>query len=54
VLALIETRFLKGQHLTLRDQLANDLTDLFDFTNAPSLTTPVTVAGPPAVDCTPE
>ncbi|HWZ82934.1 MAG TPA: alkaline phosphatase family protein [Terriglobales bacterium] len=58
VLALIERRFLKtasGElHLTLRDQKANDLTDMFDFTNSPSLNTPLTQAGPPVVDCTPQ
>lgn len=58
VLALIEQRFLKTnggvQHLTLRDQKANDLTDMFDFTNSPSLNTPVSQAGPPQVDCTPQ
>jgi phospholipase C len=57
VLALIEERFLKtGEgvlHLTLRDRIANDLEDMFDFTNSPSLNTPVTQAGPPLVDCTP-
>lgn len=58
VLALIERRFLKTDagvlHLTLRDQKANDLADMFDFTNSPSLNTPVTQAGPPLVDCTPQ
>ena len=66
ILALIEERFLKSgtvagdnqegdeqQHLTLRDQHANTLEDLFDFDNSPSLNTPVTVALPPANDCTP-
>ncbi len=58
LLAFIEKRFLKpaGQpalHLTLRDQGANDLEDLFDFKTSPSLNTPVTQAAPPAVDCTP-
>jgi phospholipase C len=58
VLALIEKRFLKTGagilHLTLRDQRANDLEDMFDFTNSPSLNTPVTQAAPPVVDCTPQ
>ena len=56
VLALIEKRFLKTNsgilHLTQRDQRANDLEDMFDFTNSPSLNTPVTQAGPPLVVCT--
>jgi phospholipase C len=65
ILALIEQRFLSNatgnnnsqgegrQHLTLRDQHANALNDLFDFESAPSRNTPVTVALPPASDCTP-
>jgi phospholipase C len=57
LLALIEKRFLNpsGQplHLTKRDQFSNTLEDLFDFTNSPSLNTPVLQAAPPAVDCTP-
>jgi hypothetical protein len=56
VLALIEQRFLKTGggvlHLTERDRRANDLNDMFDFTNSPSLNTAVTQAGPPVVDCT--
>ena len=53
LLALIEKRFFAGDdHLTLRDQYANTLEDLFDFDNAPSLHTPVGAAGPPANDCT--
>jgi len=58
VLALIEKRFLKTDggtlHLTERDRRANDLEDLFDFNNSPSLNTAVTQAGPPQVDCTPQ
>lgn len=54
ILAFIEKRFLQGQPaLTKRDQHANNLEDLFDFVHAPSMNTPVTQAGPPAVDCTP-
>lgn len=57
MLALIERRFLTSNgvtlHLTKRDQFANPLEDMFDFDNSPSLNTPVTVASPPAVDCTP-
>ena len=34
---MIEKRFLNGKFLTLRDEFSNDLEDLFDFTNAPSL-----------------
>jgi phospholipase C len=58
ILAFIEQRFLTpdGQprvHLTLRDQYANPLQDLFDFKNSPSLNTTLTQAAPPAADCTP-
>lgn len=58
ILAFIEKRFLTpaGQptlHLTLRDQHANALEDLFDFHHSPSLNTVLTQAAPPAVDCTP-
>jgi phospholipase C len=41
-------------HLTKRDQHAHTLEDMFDFDGSPSLSTPVTVALPPAVDCTPK
>ena len=67
MLALIEKRFMTvdkdgdddrddhtHQHLTRRDQFANTLEDLFDFERSPSLNTPVGVALPPAVDCTPQ
>lgn len=40
-------------HLTRRDQHARTLEDLFDFDGSPSLHTAVTVALPPAQDCTP-
>lgn len=60
LLAFIEQRFLTPggtgggrPHLTLRDQFADSLLDLFDFDNAPSLNTPVSQAQPPATDCTP-
>jgi phospholipase C len=60
LLALIERRFLMTgadaagrPHLTKRDQHADALEDLFDFDNAPSFGTPVTLAAPPATDCTP-
>jgi len=57
LLALIEKRFLEtnGQrlHLTLRDQQANPLEDMFDFETSPSMNTTVGVASPPADDCTP-
>jgi hypothetical protein len=57
MLALIEKRFLSGEgtpeHLTLRDQYANPLLDMFDFSRSPSLNTAVTPALPPANDCTP-
>ena len=44
LLALIEKRFLPGQHLTARDANANPLEDLFDFSNTPSLNTTVPTA----------
>ena len=59
MLALIEKRFLSTAmnatpaHLTLRDQYADPLEDMFDFSNSPSLHTSVTRALPPATDCTP-
>jgi len=61
ILAFIEERFLNDQanggtgrlHLTLRDQYASPLEDLFDFDNAPSLDTPVIEAQLPVIDCTP-
>jgi len=58
ILAFIEQRFLAPSeeaplHLTLRDQSANPLEDLFDFKNSPSLNTALTQAQPPVVDCTP-
>ena len=53
ILAFIEARFLARAHLTLRDQNADTLADLFDFDNAPSLSTSVTQAQLPTVDCTP-
>jgi phospholipase C len=61
LLAFIEERFLSDNpagggnrlHLTLRDQYADALLDMFDFENAPSLNTTVTQASPPTMDCTP-
>jgi phospholipase C len=57
MLALIEERFLSSggitQHLTLRDEYAHLLEDLFDFASVPSLNTDLTEALPPVVDCTP-
>jgi hypothetical protein len=57
LLRLIEKRFLSNStmtlHLTRRDAYANDLEDLFDFDNSPSLAAPVGTAQPPADDCTP-
>jgi phospholipase C len=57
MLALVDARFLSASgttlHLTRRDQYANQLLDLFDFDDAPSLNTPLTSALPPASDCTP-
>ena len=57
ILALIERRFLTingvRYYLTKRDENANSLQDMFDFTASPSLNTPVGQALPPADDCTP-
>jgi phospholipase C len=53
LLKLIENRFMPGVHLTKRDQYANDLEGMFDFTNSPSLNTAVGSAQPPQNDCTP-
>jgi phospholipase C len=66
LLAFIEERFLSDAqsaagggtpsgrlHLTLRDQYADALQDLFDFENAPSLDTPIGAAQPRTPDCTP-
>lgn len=57
ILALIERRFLTVNdvrlHLTLRDEFADPLEDMFDFNHSPSLTTAVGQAAPPANDCTP-
>lgn len=59
MLALIEKRFLSTganstspAHLTLRDQNASTLEDMFDFNHSPSLNTSVTQAQPPTSDCT--
>jgi phospholipase C len=57
MLAFIEQRFLNPReplHLTLRDQHANPLEDLFDFNHSPSLNAALTQAQPPAADCTPQ
>jgi phospholipase C len=48
LLALIEKRFLHGQHLTARDAHAATLEDLFDFGAAPSLNARVSPALAPA------
>jgi phospholipase C len=57
LLAMIEKRFLassgKPLHLTKRDQYANDLENMFDFTHSPSLSTAVGQAQSPVNDCTP-
>jgi phospholipase C len=57
LLAMIEKRFLSNStttlHLTRRDAFANDLEDLFDFDNSPSLNSAVGAAQPPVNDCTP-
>jgi phospholipase C len=68
ILAFIEKRFFSTdaadggddnvevtrQFLTLRDKHAHTLEDLFDFENSPSLNTNVSLAAPPAQDCTPK
>jgi phospholipase C len=41
-------------HLTKRDQNAATMEDMFDFNTSPSLNTKLTVALPPAQDCTPK
>src|SRR5215472_7763431 len=46
--------FTPHPHLTLRDQFANPLLDMFDFNGSPSLNTKVGQAAPPAQDCTPQ
>jgi phospholipase C len=61
LLAFIEKRFLSDPassggsrlHLTLRDEYAGTLEDLFDFDHAPSMETTVSQAEPPITDCTP-
>lgn len=57
VLAFIERRFLSPDgsnplFLTLRDQNANPLKNLFDFDNSPSLNTSIAQASLPDDDCT--
>jgi phospholipase C len=60
ILAFIEKVFLtpssstlQHPHLTLRDQYANTLEEMFDFEHSPSLNASIGAAAPPAVDCTP-
>jgi phospholipase C len=50
ILALIEARFTLSKHLTMRDGTANDLQDMFDFDNSPSLKAKVSrkLATPPS------
>jgi phospholipase C len=48
ILNLIEKRFLGGKFLTRRDEFSNDLEDLFDFTDSPSLTASVSPSLAPA------
>ena len=50
ILAFIEQRFLPdGSHLTLRDQNANRLQDMFDFNGSPSLNATIPSAPAPVV-----
>lgn len=52
ILALIEKRFLGGQHLTERDLQAQTLEDMFDFNLSPSLSTKIPQAPKPSLsDC---
>lgn len=65
ILALIETVFItpagvggdddevSHPHLTLRDQHASPLLDMFDFNGLPSLNTTIGAALPPTQDCSP-
>ncbi len=60
ILALIEQRFFplnneaQRTSLTLRDQNANTLEDMFNFSQSPSLYTAVPGVAPlPVSDCTP-
>jgi hypothetical protein len=41
-------------HLTLRDQFAHTLEDMFDFDRSPNLNTTIPVAQLPTQDCTPQ
>ena len=49
ILALIEKRFLGGQHLTARDAVADTLEDMFDFDNSPSADLTIPTAPLPSV-----
>jgi phospholipase C len=46
ILKLIETRWLHGVNLTLRDKNANPLLDLFDFANAPLMNVNLSLLAP--------
>jgi phospholipase C len=48
MLAFIEKRFLSSQFMTARDQNADTLEDMFDFTNSPSLSTVIPMAPAPS------
>jgi hypothetical protein len=50
MLAFIEQRFLPdGSHLTLRDQNASRLQDMFDFNHSPSLNAVIGTAPAPVL-----
>jgi hypothetical protein len=49
-----DDREVTRQFLTKRDQHAHTLEDMFDFDGSPSANTAITVAAPPAQDCTPK
>ncbi len=49
-----DNREVTGQFLTKRDKHAHTPEDMFDFDGSPSANTAITVAAPPAQDCTPK
>jgi len=53
-LAFYDNAEVTRQFLTIRDKHAHTLEDLFDFEGSPSLNTAISVAAPPAQDCTPK
>lgn len=49
-----DNREVTRQFLTKRDKHAHTLEDMFDFDGSPSVNTAITLAAPPAQDCTPK